>query len=141
MNRPLSEFDVDYPRGHVTRSGFPARIICQDLKCVCYPLVVSIEVSPGVENVHTMSLNGLFYLRTCEGTYGDHPYDLFNKPLPIVNIYKRSNEIYPGGFLYNTAVAAGVHVWRRTYGDLPIMKKWVNTILMIFLINLLLVYL
>lgn len=85
------EFDVDWPHGHETMAGNPARVLCTDRLGTAQTLVVLVN-EDGLEIMGSRTRKGSFY-------DSDRPCarDLRNKPAPKLTLHaviwgKGSNE-------------------------------------------------
>ncbi|MDE3023201.1 MAG: hypothetical protein KGI54_15355 [Pseudomonadota bacterium] len=90
----LTDFDPNWPHGHVTRGGLKARILCANAKGA-YPIIALITDENGTEFPNSTTYNG-----TAHGSSSKSDYDLFNAPAPkrimYVNFYRSE-----GGFLHS----------------------------------------
>ncbi len=84
----MSDFDPDWPHGHVTRDGRKARIICRDKRSSVGLLLVVNVVNDGYEGTWSYNQDGTFH----GGSPADS-YNLRNAPAPKrkfefwVNVY------------------------------------------------------
>lgn len=74
--KPIRDFDVNYPYGHVTRSGLPARIICTNREGEFS--IVALLKDGDRELVCSFTLDGNLHVNCTS------PYDLFNAPDPAL---------------------------------------------------------
>jgi hypothetical protein len=90
----MTDFDPNWPHGHVTRDGHKARIICTDAGSHVYPIVALVGSCP-----RSFTSGGRF---SASGEH--HHFDLLNAPAPKrkmrlegwVNVYsmKRTSGLY-----------------------------------------------
>lgn len=74
----MSEFDVNWPHGHQTRDGRPARIICTDKNDPDFPIGgLVFDQNTGKETFFGYTKNGTLKLPI------HNSYDLVNKPAPM----------------------------------------------------------
>lgn len=70
------EFTIDWPHGHQTRNGRPARVICTDTRGG-HPITALLLHDDGHEVATAYTIKGRL-LHT-----GIHEYDIVNKPAPM----------------------------------------------------------
>lgn len=75
----MTDFDPNWPHGHVTRDGRKARIICTDRKSKAYSIIALVQIANKDNEEAVVSY-------TCEGKYRadgtDNRTDLTNAPAP-----------------------------------------------------------
>lgn len=109
----MTEFDPNWPHGHITRDGRKARVICADRQDHVLPVIALVEREPGGEEA-------VIYL-TAEGRSSswDDSINLLNAPAPArtyyVNVYALpSGSIYTGEANFPTRALADVGGLTRT---------------------------
>lgn len=94
----MSDFDPNWPHGHVTRRGDPARIVARDCRNEIYPIVALVALADfeGTEEPRQFTPEGL----ASSDSDGNDVDDLINAPEPkrvvYVNLYDEHRTL--GGF-------------------------------------------
>lgn len=89
----MTNFSIDWPHGHTTRDGRPARIICTDRKGD-FPIVALIDNGVGHESILAFRDNG-------KVSSSNHRSDLINKK-PVLRAWVNVYEDRFGGVLYGS---------------------------------------
>lgn len=79
------EFTADWPHGHVTRGGLPARVICTDRKSDTYPVLALVPGQRGEENILSYAPDGAFCANatSCDDLLNRAPVlDVRGDPVP-----------------------------------------------------------
>lgn len=98
----MTEFTLDWPHGHMTRDGRPARIVATDREHSRQPPIVALVSEKGDEIILTYFNNGHYYGE------GEGAYDLINRPAP-----KRHGEVWANIYSSRTTdEAVNVHTTR-----------------------------
>lgn len=88
----MTDFDPNWPHGHVTRDGRKARIICTDPGSHVYPIIALVGSCP-----RSFTSGGRF---SASGEH--HHLDLLNAPAPKRKVRVRAwLNIYPSGAAYS----------------------------------------
>lgn len=74
----MSDFDPNWPHGHQTRAGVPARIIALDAEIKDYPIVAMVKDEALGERIVSYTAGGLWV----HGGYCHRDKDLINAPAP-----------------------------------------------------------